>query len=176
MRESDQLNAIVSDFLDFARKPRVRREMFDINGLAREVVDVTQHKYIQATSLRIQGQFSETTCPVSGDRTQIREVFVNLAKNAIEAMNEKGTLQVAVVPSASYVEVRFDDEGPGIDPDKVARIFEPFYTTKEHGVGMGLAICMRIVTAHDGTIRAASRQGGGASMTVRLPLVRTGEQ
>jgi signal transduction histidine kinase len=84
-------------------------------------------------------------------------------------------LQIVVAPGPSYVDVRFDDEGAGIGPDKVARIFEPFYTTKEHGVGMGLAICMRIVTAHDGTIRAASRQGGGTSMTVRLPLVRAEE-
>jgi two-component system sensor histidine kinase PilS (NtrC family) len=172
MRESDQLNAIVSDFLDFARKPRVRREMFDVCGLAREVVDATQHKYANVRTLRIQGHFPDQPCPVSGDRTQIRQVFVNLAKNGVEAMDERGVLQVVVGMSAAYVEVRFDDEGPGIDPDKVARIFEPFYTTKEHGVGMGLAICMRIVTAHDGTIRAASRQGGGASMSVRLPLVR----
>ncbi|MCC6153304.1 MAG: hypothetical protein IT367_06070 [Candidatus Hydrogenedentes bacterium] len=176
MRESDQLNAIVSDFLDFARKPRVRREMFDVCGLAREVVDAMQHKYSHAKTLRIYGQFPGSTFPVSGDRTQIRQVFVNLAKNAIEAMDENGALYVFVMPGVSYVEVRFDDEGPGIDPDKVARIFEPFYTTKEHGVGMGLAICMRIITAHDGTIRAASRQGGGASMTVRLPLVRAEEQ
>lgn len=175
MRESDQLNAIVSDFLDFARKPKVRREMFDVCGLAREVMDVTQHKHSGAAKLQIRGQFPGQTCPVSGDRTQIRQVFINLAKNGIEAMNEEGTLHIAVVPAGSYVEVRFDDEGPGIDPDKVARIFEPFYTTKEHGVGMGLAICMRIVTAHDGTIRAASRQGGGASMSVRLPLVRAEE-
>ena len=72
-------------------------------------------------------------------------------------------------PSAGSIEVRFDDQGPGIEPDKVARIFEPFYTTKESGVGMGLAVCMRIVTAHDGTIRIASREGGGTSMSVRLP-------
>lgn len=175
MRESDQLNAIVSDFLDFARKPRVRREMFDVCGLAQEVVDAMQRKYATAPALRILGVCPDRPCPVSGDRAQIRQVFINLAKNGIEAMNEKGVLQVVVAPTPSYVEVRFDDEGPGIDPDKVARIFEPFYTTKEHGVGMGLAICMRIVTAHDGTIRAASRQGGGASLTVRLPLVRAEE-
>ena len=175
MRESDQLNAIVSDFLDFARKPRIRREMFDVCGLAREVADATQHKYTAATALRVTGEFPDVPCPVSGDRAQIRQVFVNLAKNAVEAMDERGTLHIVAAPGAASVEVRFDDEGPGIGPDQVARIFEPFYTTKEHGVGMGLAICMRIVTAHDGTIRAVSRQGGGASMCVRLPLVRAEE-
>ncbi|HRI88289.1 MAG TPA: ATP-binding protein [Candidatus Hydrogenedentes bacterium] len=175
MRESDQLNAIVSDFLDFARKPRVRKEMFDVCGLAREVSEATQHKYSHAKELRIAVTLPEGVCPVSGDRTQVRQVFVNLAKNAIEAMEEKGTLQVTVAPGPTYVEIRFEDEGPGVDPDKVARIFEPFYTTKEHGVGMGLAICMRIITAHDGTIRASSREGGGTSMIVRLPLVRAEE-
>ncbi|MDZ4860562.1 MAG: ATP-binding protein [Candidatus Hydrogenedentes bacterium] len=175
MRESDQLNAIVSDFLDFARKPRVRQDVFDVCGLVKEVVDGTERKYADAASLRVTALTPDAMFPVSGDRTQIRQVFVNLAKNAVEAMHEQGTLNVSVQPGATFVEVRFDDEGPGIEPDKVARIFEPFYTTKEHGVGMGLAICLRIITAHDGTIRAESREGGGASMSVRLPLVRTEE-
>ena len=70
------------------------------------------------------------------------------------------------------IEICFNDNGPGIAPDKVSRIFEPFYTEKARGVGMGLAICMRIITAHDGTIQAASRAGGGTAMSVRLPLVQ----
>ncbi len=84
-------------------------------------------------------------------------------------MESRGALVVTVTPSQASVEIRFDDEGPGIGPDKVARIFEPFYTTKDTGVGMGLAVCLRIVTAHDGAIRVASRHGRGASISVRLP-------
>jgi two-component system sensor histidine kinase PilS (NtrC family) len=171
-RESDQLNAIVSNFLDFARKPRMRREAFDVCGLVEEIVDSLRRKYEGNGALRIEVLAPSQVCPVSGDRTQIRQVFVNLAKNAIEAMDEKGALTVTIAPGQAFAEIRFDDEGPGIDPDKVARIFEPFYTTKDSGVGMGLAICLRIVTAHDGTLRAASRAGGGASMSVRLPVVR----
>jgi signal transduction histidine kinase len=106
---------------------------------------------------------------LSGDRGQIKQVFLNICKNAVEAMAERGTLLITITPSAGSVEIRFDDEGPGIDPDKVARIFEPFYTTKDSGVGMGLAVCLRIVTAHDGAIRIAARPGGGASISVRLP-------
>lgn len=172
-RESDQLNAIVTNFLDFARKPRMRREAFDIIGLVDEIVDSMRRKYESNDAFRIEVAAPRQMCPVSGDRTQIRQVFVNLAKNAVEAMAEKGVLMVTVTPGQAFVEIRFDDEGPGIEPDKVARIFEPFYTTKESGVGMGLAICLRIVTAHDGTLRAASRAGGGTSMSVRLPLVRS---
>lgn len=175
LRESDQLNAIVSDFLDFARKPRMRRDVFDVRGLIDEVQDFTQRKYADQPEFTIETDLPDEVCPVSGDRTQIRQVFLNLAKNAVEAMEEKGRLLIAVSTGLSSVEVRFDDEGPGIDPDKVARIFEPFYTTKDSGVGMGLAICLRIVSAHDGTIRAASREGGGASMSVRLPRAGTEE-
>jgi len=175
LRESDQLNAIVTDFLDFARKPRMRRDVFDVRGLIDEVTDFMQRKHGDDAGLSIETEMPAEVCPVSGDRAQIRQVFVNLAKNAAEAMNERGRLLVAATLGASSVEVRFDDEGPGIDPDKVARIFEPFYTTKDTGVGMGLAICLRIVSAHDGTIRAASREGGGATMSVRLPRAGTEE-
>jgi len=175
LRESDQLNAIVSDFLDFARKPRMRRDVFDVRGLIDEVQDFTQRKYADEPGFTIETDLPDEVCPVSGDRTQIRQVFLNLAKNAVEAMEVKGRLLIAVSTGLSSVEGRFDDEGPGIDPDKVARIFEPFYTTKDSGVGMGLAICLRIVSAHDGTIRAASREGGGASMSVRLPRAGTEE-
>jgi two-component system sensor histidine kinase PilS (NtrC family) len=175
VRESDQLNSIISSFLDFARKPRMRRDVFDVVGLAQEIAEATARKYQHASELKILTQFPPFICPVSGDRSQIRQVFVNLAKNGVEAMEERGTLHIVVSSDSASVEVRFDDEGPGIDPDKVARIFEPFYTTKENGVGMGLSICLRIVTAHDGTLRAASRDGGGASLIVRLPLVRAEE-
>lgn len=173
LRESDQLNAIVSDFLDFARKPKMRRDTFDVRGLVDEVTDFIRRKYADKPGLTLETDYPKEVCPVSGDRGQIRQVFVNLAKNAVEAMDGKGALQIVVTMGTSSVEIRFDDEGPGIDPDKVARIFEPFYTTKEFGVGMGLAICLRILTAHDGTIRAASLAGGGATMSVRLPRART---
>ncbi|MDX9975973.1 MAG: ATP-binding protein, partial [FCB group bacterium] len=111
-------------------------------------------------------------CAISGDRSQIRQVFLNIAKNGIEAMGEQGELSMVVTRRATSIDVVFDDKGPGIEPDKVARIFEPFYTTKESGVGMGLAICLRIITAHDGTVRVTSREGGGTSMTVRLPVAQ----
>jgi len=172
LRESDHLNHIVSGFLDFARKPSVMRETFDARGLVGEVQDWLDRRYEGRAGLHVRIGFSGDACPVSGDRSQLRQVFVNIAKNAIEAMGERGTLGITVSSHGSAVDVVFDDEGPGIAPDEVARIFEPFYTTKGSGVGMGLAICLRIVTAHDGTIRVTSREGGGTSMTVRLPLAQ----
>ena len=173
-RESDHLNDIVTGFLDFARDPARRRETFNVCRLVRETSESIRTQFGGLEGLTVREHVPEDRpCLVTGDRTQIREVFVNIARNAVEAMAGRGTLTLAVTPpheGRGPIEIRFDDEGPGIAPDKVARVFEPFYTEKSHGVGMGLAICMRIVTAHDGTIQVAARPAGGAAIIVRLPL------
>ncbi len=171
IRESDHLNDIVSGFLDFARSPELKREVFDVRDVIAEVRDLMEHDHGQNGVLHITAAMPEHPCLVSGAPTQIKQVFTNLCKNAIDAMEGRGTVSVTVMPCPGSYEIRVDDEGPGIAPDKVTRIFEPFYSEKEKGVGMGLAICSRIVTAHDGAIRAGSRERGGASMTVRLPAV-----
>ncbi len=169
IRESDHLNEIVSGFLNFARDPEVKREVFDAAAVACEVAELLRREHQDCAGLRIDLDSPERPCLVSGDATQVKQVFTNLCKNAIEAMRAEGTLRISVSNCSGPVEIRFDDDGPGIEPDKIGRIFEPFYTTKESGVGMGLAVCMRIVTAHDGTIMASSREKGGTSMKVMLP-------
>ena len=169
LRESDHLNDIVTAFLDFARNPSRKREAIDVRALLHEVNEVLRNKYVDARELTIHLHLPDTPCMVVGDPTQLRQVFLNLGQNGIEAMDATGRLDITVDTERGPVEVRFEDQGPGIPPDKIARIFEPFYTEKERGVGMGLAVCLRIVTAHDGTIHAAARQGGGAAISVRLP-------
>jgi len=169
VREADHLNEIVSSFLAYARNPVHRHERLVLTRIANDVKEHLERKYQQARLLVIEILAEDGPYVVTGDSTQIRQVFSNIAQNAVESMHERGRLIIALSKGRGFVEIRFDDEGPGIAPDKVARIFEPFYTEKESGVGMGLAICMRIITAHDGTIRVASRPGGGTSMIVRLP-------
>lgn len=176
IRESDHLNDIVAGFLDFAREPSVKREKFDVCALALEVGEQTRSEYLGDAGLRVDLDIPDHPVWVSGDASKIKQVFTNLAKNAAEAMEGRGTLGIAVTPTAGPVEIRFDDEGQGIAPDKIGRIFEPFYTTKDTGVGMGLAVCMRIITAHDGTIRVSSREGRGSSMRVLLPAIRKGKE
>jgi two-component system sensor histidine kinase PilS (NtrC family) len=170
IRESDHLNEIITGFLSFARNPTLKREVFDLRQLAAEVKDLLGREYDHCDTLTIAMDMPKEACSISGDRSQIKRVFINLGQNAIQAMDGRGTLGIRITSGGNFYEVSFDDEGPGIEPDKTSKIFEPFYTEREKGVGMGLAICMRIVTAHDGTIRVSSRQGGGATMTVRLPV------
>ena len=175
VRESDHLNEIVTGFLDFARDPSRRYALFDVRDVAREVEEQLLRKYhSEDEHLAITLLVPYEACLVMGDKTQIWQVFTNLGQNAIEAMSGAGALEIVVDNNEGRgpVEICFNDNGPGIAPDKVSRIFEPFYTEKARGVGMGLAICMRLITAHDGTIQAASRAGGGTSMSIRLPLAQ----
>jgi len=169
VRESDHLNKIVTGFLDFARRPSRERQAVDLCGMINDVLANLQRRYEHASGLRITIQKPKDPCVISCDPTQIRQVFLNLAQNAVEAVQEQGTVEIQLVETRGPYEIRFQDSGPGVPPDKVARIFEPFYTDKERGVGMGLAVCLRIITAHDGTIQVGSRPEGGASIVVRLP-------
>ena len=176
IREADHLNYIVSEFLDFAREPRVERKPFDLSLLLQEVASLLQREYDDRDGIGIELVGATTSHMVSGDRGQLKQVFVNIAKNAVEAMKDRGHLRITMSRDAVSLIVRFDDEGPGIPPDEVIHIFEPFFTTKDSGVGMGLAVCMRIVTAHDGTIHVSSREEGGTSITVRLPASPTASE
>ncbi len=169
IREADHLDDIVAGFLNFARNPIVEREAFDMNDLVTEVCELVKDAQKDITGLEVESRVSHWICWISADRSQLKQVLVNLTQNAAEAAGNDGKVVVSVFPGTRSLEVRVEDDGAGITPDKVAHIFEPFYTTKTSGVGMGLAVCQRIVTAHDGTIRVTSRENGGTCMSVRLP-------
>ncbi len=174
LRESDHLNKIISDFLDFARRPVVHRDEFDLSGLIDEVAELSRREFDEE-SIEVTVDYPAESVAVSGDRSQVKQVFTNLAKNGIQAMHGEGRLSITMEPNSKWVEVRFEDEGEGIAPDAIAHVFEPFYTTKDDGVGMGLAISQRIITSHDGVIHATPREGGGTTMSVRLPMAQKKE-
>ena len=178
VRESDHLSEIVSGFLDFARDPSRRHKAVEVGSILSDVVEQLTRKYEDHENASITFQWDKVPAPVMGDATQLRQVFINLGQNAMEAMNLNGNLEIILNRNEPHgpLDIRFNDEGPGIAPDKVARIFEPFYTEKERGVGMGLAICQRMITAHDGTIQVASRPVKGTSFLVRLPVYHPAEE
>jgi C4-dicarboxylate-specific signal transduction histidine kinase len=112
-------------------------------------------------------------CMVNVIQDRLKQVFINLATNAIEAMQpDGGQLQVSVTLAADgqQIAVSFKDSGPGIAPEYVSRLWEPFFTTKAHGLGLGLSICYEIVQQHGGQITVESQPGQGAMFTVWLPL------
>ena len=173
LRESDHLNDIVQGFLNFSRDPSPTLEPVEISKVIAEVVGLVEREYSDQPGLKIEMGSVFDSDRVLGHSSQLKQVFVNICHNAMEAMGDNGTLSIQQKQQEDGpLEIRFEDTGPGIEPDRVDKIFEPFFTMKDTGVGMGLAVCMRIITAHNGTIRATNRSGGGCAMIVQLPVSR----
>ena len=178
--EVNRLNGVVSQFLTYARPLQPGNEGIDIN----EVLEKTLTLFAvadQPCSISFHG--APNLPPVRAEAELIRQVTLNLARNAIEAMAENGgELNISTSltrirtdgqgvsrDSTSHVRIRFADDGPGIAPEVLDRLFIPFYTTKSDGTGLGLAICQRIVRSLGGTIDVTSRVGSGTVFTLTLP-------
>jgi signal transduction histidine kinase len=104
------------------------------------------------------------------DPEQIKQVFLNLALNAIQAISGGGEVEVILRSTTSDVVISVKDSGPGIDPQNLDKIFDPFFTTKETGTGLGLSVAHRIVTQHEGVIAVENNPTGGITFSVILPL------
>jgi len=107
-----------------------------------------------------------------GNRDRLGQVLLNLAKNALQAMPEGGSLRITASASGKGIIITVSDTGHGISPEHLTRIFEPFYTTKARGTGLGLALCKKVVEEHDGNISVKSVVGQGTSVSLSFPAAR----
>ncbi len=174
IKETDRLNRVVEDFLGLARPIEAERESFDLVAELREVVAMAEG---EATSRGVRLNFVPAQLPaLRGDREKLRQVFLNLVLNGIQATGRGGSLTVSatVFPpedgTPATVELSFADTGKGMEPAVVSRIFEPFFTTKPGGTGLGLAIAQKILETHGGRIEVSSEPGKGTTFRVRLPV------
>lgn len=186
--EVNRLDAVVSQFLTYARPLKGKRDMVDVNHVLERTLTLIQ---AEPHSSRVELVAAPNLQPIRSDPELIRQVVLNLSRNAIEAMAPQGggllTISTAIAwrsggergsgtrasgttEPGSYIRIRFEDEGPGIPPEVMERLFIPFYTTKQTGTGLGLAICQRIVESLGGTIEIQSRVGRGATFSVFLPI------
>ena len=166
--EVNRLEGIIKGFLSALRPARLNL----VPGSLVEPLTATMDAMkAQFEDRRIQTSLNlpSATPPVLIDRAQMEQVFFNLVKNALEAMKDGGALAVAVASDDRDVRVFFSDNGSGMDAATLAHIFEPYQTTKEHGTGLGLLVCRRIVRAHGGEIDVESKPGAGTTFTVRIP-------
>jgi two-component system, NtrC family, sensor histidine kinase HydH len=176
VEEVDRLNKIVSQFLDYARPYRGDPKPLDVNEVVKKTVQLVEKDAPPRVEISI--NTVEGLPPVRADAEQLRQVFLNLTLNALQAMPQGGRLQIATNlrratrrgAAAAFVEVRFRDNGVGIPPHDLKNLFIPFFTTKEKGTGLGLPISQRIIENHGGTIEVRSQPGAGASFTVLLPI------
>jgi len=170
MRESDRLDRIISDFLEFARLRAPRRTPSKLARCLDDVVMLVKQNTEKSEGVTIRTVFEPALADVWMDDEQMRQVFMTLAVNACEAMENRGTLEITAERAGEQkLRVAFKDSGPGIDPEGLERMFEPFFTTKDGGTGLGLAMANKIVTAHGGSIEFRNAERG-AVFTIVLPV------
>jgi len=140
--------------------------------ILREIISSCLDAYLIEKDIKVEADFSSERLRITGDSTQIRRVFDNLIKNAVEAMPNGGRLGVSLYKKNDAAVIRISDTGVGI-PEEIQRdLFKPMITTKLSGTGLGLAICKQVVEAHGGEISFTSKVGEGTTFTVMLPLRR----
>jgi signal transduction histidine kinase len=168
--EARRLNRILSDFLHFARPQEARRTPGDIRDVVQHVSGMIRDDYSRAARVDVKVAIDPTVPRFSFDRDQVTQVLWNVALNGVEAMNGRGRLSVEVARQNGDVALAVSDTGPGIPRERLAHVFEPFYSGKPNGSGLGLTIAERIVAAHGGRIEIDAAPGGGTRVTLLFPL------
>lgn len=165
--EADRLNRVVSELLELTRPSELRMAASDPAELLSHAVRLVQDD-CRARGIAVQTRFADTG-PVSLDSDKMLQAVLNLLLNAIQAMPEGGTLTVSAQAVKDRLEVRVADTGHGIPGESLERIFDPYFTTKNQGTGLGLATVRTIAEAHGGRVRVASEPGRGTEITLDLP-------
>ncbi|MDH3974093.1 MAG: ATP-binding protein [Deltaproteobacteria bacterium] len=172
LREIDRLNILIGEFLNYARPAVPRKQRININELISETIDLFINSEKEIKSIEIVNNCS-TMAPIEADEGQIKQLVWNLIKNASDAMDEGG---VVTIGDKAYekndkkgIEISISDTGCGMTREEAEKIFDPFYTSKEKGSGLGLSVAHSIIEAHDGFINVESEAGKGSTFTIMLP-------
>jgi two-component system sensor histidine kinase HydH len=171
--EVDRSNSLVSRFLDFARPLEIRRELTDLTQVLDRSIEQIERRQ-PPFDVTIYKNYSPEIRPIPLDAELMERVFSNLLTNAAQASPPRSAITVKTRQIGDLVEIAVIDRGAGIDPANREAIFNPFFTTKRDGVGLGLAIVSKIVDGHGGSIDVESEPGNGSVFRVILPV--TGEQ
>lgn len=168
-REAVRCQRLVSQLLDFAKPKEPVRESVDLNELVADTAALLRAQ-AKAQGVVLELRLADALPLVTIDRDQIKQTLLNLSLNACQAMPQGGVLAIETLRKAERVVVSVSDTGMGIAPEDMGRIFTPFFTTKDHGTGLGLATSYALVEQHGGTLQVQSRLGAGTSFTFSLPI------
>jgi two-component system, sporulation sensor kinase E len=170
--EIDRLDRVIKALLDFGRPAQPTMRPVDVRQVLDEVV-LFSRTFASRGKVEILEDYAPDTPDVMADPEQLKQIFVNLISNAVQAMSEAGgRLEVSTGAEEGFVFVRFVDDGPGIPSEVLGKIFDPFVSTRDDGTGLGLTIVHRIVDDHDGHIEVASEPDAGTAFTVWLPALQ----
>jgi signal transduction histidine kinase len=151
---------------------RLAPRRFDAIELVREVArELSREAALRGVDIRVEGDPAE----IVADRDLLKSAFLNVALNAVQMMPSGGLITIAAEAGDDGARIFFDDSGPGIAPEHLAKIFEPYFSTRDAGVGLGLAMTRKIVTDHGGELSAVNRPAGGTRFTFWLPRVAAAE-
>jgi signal transduction histidine kinase len=173
-QEISRLERSIQTFLDFARPPRIEKTTFEARDVLEQIIKLLEAR-AERQGVRMECHSPGEPLRLEADIGQFRQVVLNLLLNALDAVPHGGTIRVELQRerrdhAGSFFVLRVADSGEGLPTELGQQIFDPFVSTKETGLGLGLSICKRIVEAHEGEIKAANRPEGGAVFTVRLPV------
>lgn len=176
LQETDRIDEILSALLSFSRPSEIHKEPCDLVALLEESLALVSIQ-ARAKGVEVRTSVPKEAVVVNADRSQIKQLLLNVFLNAIQAMDGGGTLAVEdIVLENGKTLVRVSDTGPGISEEDLEKVFDPFFTTKKGGTGLGLSICYTIVKAHGGEIELRSRVGEGATVLITLPAGLEGGQ
>jgi PAS domain S-box-containing protein len=167
--EIERLNKIVVDFLFAVRPMDVELREGDPSALVKEVVDFIRYE-AEGAGVRVDLSVADNVPRILLDKRYMKQALLNLAKNALAAMPGGGTLTFGVEADDAEVRISVEDTGTGIPEESLGKIFEPYYTTKESGTGLGLTITFKIIREHQGEINVSSKLGVGSTFTISLPV------
>jgi len=169
LSELQRIENIVNELLMLAKPQKVTYKDCDLGTLLSSVVSLLE---MQSIMSNVQIHFERPQqVTIYGEENQLKQVFINLLKNSIEAMPDGGDVHISWEASSNHIFVRIQDSGPGVPEHLIDRLGEPFYTTKQHGTGLGLLVSKRILHAHQGLLGISSEEGIGTCAEVRLPIV-----
>jgi signal transduction histidine kinase len=174
LEELGTLKTIIGRFSDFAKMPAPQFERIDVNEVIRGVMKLHEARFRSNGRPAIDAvlELTEDELSVVADRDQLRRALGNLILNAVDAMPQGGSLRLHAQHLGENVRIQVSDTGQGLTAEECARLFTPYYTTKQHGTGLGLAIVQSVVSDHGGKISVESQPGAGSTFTIDLPLVQ----
>jgi signal transduction histidine kinase len=174
LKETERLNDLVGNFLDYARPPTPRFEDVDLKDIVVDTLNLLG-PVATANEITFETEFPEEPVILSLDVAQMRQIIMNLVKNAADAVSTGGRVVVSVARDTSRdgSVLAVTDDGPGIPDEVLPEIFEPFMTTKDHGTGLGLAIVYQLVQIHKGTVDVSTEMKKGTTVSIHLPPWRS---
>ena len=168
-KNTGRINFLITELLNCARPSKLNLKPYSLHKVLRSVLESIKAK-ISAQKIKVVKRFASNPPKIMVDREQIERAFSNMALNAIEAVRKGGKIVISTEVNKNFFVVKVQDNGKGIPEKDIIRIFDPFFSTKSDGVGLGLTLCYGIIVSHGGTIEVESRLKRGTIFTVSLPL------